>query len=246
MSKDFPELNEVLLGQVERLIGTSVFVKIQGYSIEGVIMFSEIAPGRIRNLRDYVKPGQKIAVKVLRVDKEKRHIDLSLRRVSPKEKRQVLESEKKGKELSFLLSMVTSDLAKQNKVLGNIKEAGLMDFFDEVSHKGITPLTFLVQSGLDEKEAKLLIEKIKEKIRTKRVYVKSKLSLKCSAADGMDRIKKVLELKEGKIDYISAPFYDISVEDSEYKSANKKMDALLIEIEKRAKQQECVLEVIKK
>src|SRR3989344_6887421 len=47
-----------------------------------MINISEVSPGRIRNLRDFVTEGKKIVCKVLRIDRLKGHIDLSLRRVN--------------------------------------------------------------------------------------------------------------------------------------------------------------------
>lgn len=245
MTKEFPEVNEVVLGVVDRIVGTSVFVKLKDYPLEGVIIFSEIAPGRIRNIRDYVNPGQKIAVKVLRVDKAKNHVDLSLRRVSPQEKKQAFELEKKEKELMIILELVTKEKAKQKEVIDNIKEFGILDFLNKILKKEEEALKLLVQFGLNEQEAREMIKKIKEKIKTKKVSVKVKISLKSYEMDGVERIKKVLDLKEGTIIYVGAPYYVLSVEDSDYKAANKKIETLLEEIEKRAKQQHCEIEILR-
>ncbi len=46
---------------------------------EGLLHVSEISSSWIRNIRDFVREGQKMVLKVLRVDLEKGHIDLSLR-----------------------------------------------------------------------------------------------------------------------------------------------------------------------
>ena len=54
----------------------------------GIIHISEISPGRIRNIRDFVKEGKKIICKVLRIYRERGHLDLSLRRVTESQKRQ--------------------------------------------------------------------------------------------------------------------------------------------------------------
>ena len=82
------EEGDIVLCTVERIEGTNVFVSIEGNG-EGSIMTSEIAPGRIRNLRDYVVPKKKIVCKILRVSGNR--IDLSLRRVTQKEQKEVLE-----------------------------------------------------------------------------------------------------------------------------------------------------------
>ncbi len=69
---------------VEKIVGTIVFVKLEEYNIDGTITFSEISPGRIRNIRDYVIPGKKIVCKVLKLTNS--GVYLSLRRVKLKEK----------------------------------------------------------------------------------------------------------------------------------------------------------------
>src|SRR3989338_11129087 len=78
-----PESGELVLCTVKKILYHSVFVSLDEYqNIEGMVHISEIAPGRIRNLRDYVKEGKRIVCKVLKIHKEKGHIDLSLRRVN--------------------------------------------------------------------------------------------------------------------------------------------------------------------
>ncbi len=99
--------------------------------------------------------------------------------------------------------------------------------------------------GLTENEALLLLQRMKDKIKTKKVFVKSKINLKCAEFDGIERIKKVLNIDSGEIIYISAPEYVLSIEDSDYKSANKKMDMLIQELEKRAKQNVCEIEIVR-
>ena len=78
----FPEDSELVICTVTKINPGSVFVNIDEYDRSGLIHISEISPGRIRNIRDYVKEGKKVVCKVLHVDSNKGHIDLSLRRVS--------------------------------------------------------------------------------------------------------------------------------------------------------------------
>ena len=54
------EEGDILMCTVDRIVGTVVFVKIDETGQEASIVMSEIAPGRIRNLRDYVFPKKKI------------------------------------------------------------------------------------------------------------------------------------------------------------------------------------------
>jgi translation initiation factor 2 alpha subunit (eIF-2alpha) len=89
------EIGDILLCTVDRIVGTVVFVKIEGEKREGSIILSEVAPGRIRNLRAHVVPKKKIACKVLRISQNR--IDLSLRRVTQKEKKEIIELFKQEK-----------------------------------------------------------------------------------------------------------------------------------------------------
>src|SRR3989304_3207775 len=58
--KGFPEEHELLICTVTKVDLQGVFVSIDEYAIQGMIHISEIAPGRIRNIRDYVKEGKVI------------------------------------------------------------------------------------------------------------------------------------------------------------------------------------------
>ena len=64
MANEQIEEGQIVLCTVDKIVGTTVFVKIEDNG-EGTITTSEISPGRIRNLRKYVIPGKKIVCKVL-------------------------------------------------------------------------------------------------------------------------------------------------------------------------------------
>ena len=70
MTRQELEEGQIVLCTVEKILGTTVFVKIEGNG-EGTITTSEISPGRIRNLRDYVVPGKKIVCKILSIKEDR-------------------------------------------------------------------------------------------------------------------------------------------------------------------------------
>lgn len=247
--EEFPEEDEVLFGIVDRIAGTSVFVKLEDYNKEGVISFSEVAPGRIRNIRDYVRIGQKIVVKVLRVNRETAHIDLSLRRVSAKEKKEVTDEYKKEKEFQAMLNLVVKDKPRIELLVKEIKKkirfaellSKILVMPDEV--KGL-----LKESGIKEEELAKLIEIVSEKIKEKKISVKAKISITSDASDGIEKIKKLLSDLENKgalVSYLGAPNYLISIENTDYKEANKKLKELLDSMILKAKEQNCKLEIAK-
>jgi len=49
---------DLVIATVKKIEGTTVFVEIEDSEIKGSIVFSEIAAGRIRNIREYVVPNK--------------------------------------------------------------------------------------------------------------------------------------------------------------------------------------------
>lgn len=247
---NFPEEGEVLLGKVERIIGTSVFIKLIDYGKEGVMNFSEVSPGRIRNIRNYVKIGQKIVCKVLRVDKIKGHIDLSLRRVSTREKKEVLGMYKRKKEALVMLNLTIKNKERLAKVINKIKKginlAQLIEGLIILSPK--EKISKLKSFGFNENEAESFIRLVKEKVKEKEIKVKSEIILSSEAGDGIERIKRIFKkVKEEKteIKYLGAPYYLITLKGTNYKDANKKLEEITDKIEKDAKALGCNFEIVK-
>jgi translation initiation factor 2 alpha subunit (eIF-2alpha) len=90
---------------------------------------SEIAPGRIRNIRDYVVPKKKIVCKVLRISNSG-NIELSLRRVSQKERKEIIEKDKQEKSYTSILKSVLGE--ELDKTISEIKkEETVFSFIEE-------------------------------------------------------------------------------------------------------------------
>src|SRR3989344_5419920 len=108
----YPEEGEFALGTVAKIHSHAVFVDMDEYSKGGMIHISEIAPGRIRNIRDFVRDGKKVVCKVLRINLERGHIDLSLRRVNDSQRRlKVVENVAAKLKLDF--AKLYADLAEK-------------------------------------------------------------------------------------------------------------------------------------
>lgn len=214
--KEFPEEEELVVATVDRIIGTSVFAKLEDYNNkEGAITFSEVAPGRIRNIRDYIMPNKKIICRVLRVDASKNHIDLSLRRVSAKEQKEMLEVY--NREKSNIAALKT--IVKEERLLNEIKEkfSTITAFFQEFI-KNNEVANFLKKEDIEK-----LIKLVKE--REKKVRVSLNLRLHTEVPNGIEIIKQILIKNKSncRINYISAPDYSITLEGNNYKEANRKI-----------------------
>jgi translation initiation factor 2 alpha subunit (eIF-2alpha) len=227
------EEGQAVLCTVTKIVGTTVFVRLDNYNREATIMTAEIAPGRIRNLRDYVVPNKKIVCRILRVG-NKGQIDLSLRRVTAKERNETLEIDKKEKSLVATLKRIVEN---PEIVIEKIKQkSSLVEFFEQVKEN-----PKLLEELMPKQEAEKILKIINEK-KEKEVYVKKKFSLSSRAEDGIKKIKSILPQETT---YIAAGKFSIEIKDSNYKDANRRIDDLLKNIEEQAKKNGCTFALLK-
>src|SRR3989344_1913395 len=229
-----PEEGELVLCTVKSVLHNSVFVSLDEYnSNEGLIHISEIAAGRIRNIRDYVRESKKIVCKVLRVDKIKGHIDLSLRRVSLQSKKnketENMVEERAEKILETVAKKLNKTIKEAYEIAGNLileNYDSLHQFYLKVVEDNSTIKTL----NLEKKFEKELLEIIKEKIKPQVVSITKKINLLSLEFDGIKRIKQILLdalklAKEKSIDltvqYVSAPIYRIKIIAKNYKKAEE-------------------------
>ena len=226
--------NDVLLCSVEKIEGTTVFLRLESGE-KGTMILSEVAAGRIRNLREYVFPGKKIVCKVLKIAPE--HIELSFRRVTAKEKEHVLDKYKKE---SALRNVFKTAGENAEKLLAQIKEEyDLNGFLDEAREN-----PSILEKFVKKEKAQQISKMIAEKGEKKKIIVK-KFVLRSVASDGAERIKNILKLKEGEIHYLGSGFFSLSISGVDFKEMNSRMNEILKEIEKRAKEKGAFFELRK-
>ena len=101
--QEWPEPGDLIIATVETVTDYGAYVKLDEFEKRGLLHVSEISSSWIRNIRDFVREGQKVVLKVLRVDMEKGHIDLSLRRVTKRERIEKIMVWKKERKAEALL-----------------------------------------------------------------------------------------------------------------------------------------------
>jgi len=227
--ENFPEEDELVLCTVTKLFHHGVFVDLDEYTKGGMIHISEVSPGRIRNIRDFVKEGKKVVCKVLRIDSEKGHIDLSLRRVNEGQRKQkinqVKQEQKAEKIIEFAAKKLDIDLKKfYQEISSKIFEKYdlLHACFEDVVKGTIT----LDKLGIDQKTSDILTELVKERMKPTEVFVQGELTLKSYAQDGVEIIKETLKKasKNVSILYEGGGKYKIVVKANEYKDAEKTLE----------------------
>ena len=228
--ENFPEEDELVMCTVTKVQFHSVFVRLDEYDKSGMIHISEVSPGRIRNIRDFVKEGKKVVCKVLRITKEKGHIDLSLRRVTETQKRNKVDEIKQEQKAEKILEFVAKDLKIDVKKLFDDvtskilkKYSSLYEFFQEL----VSDVNVIKDAELGEKTAKKIEEAVKSRIKEIAVKVEGKLKLTSFSSNGIGIIKEALKKAEesGKdsisIKYLGAGSYKVIINAKDYKEAEK-------------------------
>ncbi len=225
-----PEEDELVLCTITSVQHHSVFAMLDEYGKTGMIHISEVSPGRIRNIRDYVQEGKKTICKVLRVDPVRGHIDLSLRRVTEMQRRKKMDDIKKEQKAEKIVEIAAKKLGKDIKLIYD--ELGskvfenyeyLAECFDEV----VADAADLEKMGVSKEIAKIVEEVAREKIKPEEVEIKGKLSLVSYAPDGVEIVKKALEKAEEvdknriTVKYCGAGKYAMCVKAPDYKEAEE-------------------------
>lgn len=219
---------DIILCTVADIVKTTVFVETEN-GMKGSIVFSEIAPGRIRNIREYVVPKKVIVCKILSI--KDRHLFLSLRRVSGKEKKEMLEEYKKERSFQGVLKKLVGE--KGEGIIKEIKQTqSLTEFFDQAKENPKILEKHFNKSQI-EQIAKLLVDK-KEKERE----IKKEFSLSCRQSDGIIRIKKMLSPYENIV-YLGSSKFQVKNKSSNLKQADSQINQILETIEKQSKKEKC-------
>lgn len=220
------EEGDIVLCEVTNISKANIFVDIENGKGEGSIVMSEIASGRIKNLREYVVPKKKIVCKILRISGNR--IELSLRRVNQKEREERLNQEKQERSYKSVIKAITKD--KTEEIIKKIQEKDNIYNFIKKSIKDSKQLEKVAGKDLALKILKIIKEQ--KQITT---LIKKEFILKSTSPEGIELIKEILSPEENKIRYLSAGKYSLKISDKDKKTADKKAQEILEEIEKQAK-----------
>ncbi len=239
---DYPEEGELVICTVTKVEKFGAFVFLEEYQKrEGFIHISEVASGWVKHIGDFVRVGKRLVCKVLKVNLQKGHVDLSLKQVN-KHQRQVKLQEWKNEnradhlfeEVARRVGLTTPEAYDQfgkrlievfGSIYGAFEEAALdAETLESENFKGPWVAEFL--------------DVARANIVPPHVVVKGTLTLTNPRGDGIVHICKALEAAQQvsresiSIKYLGAPLYRIQVRALEYKEAEELLRAALKETER--------------
>jgi len=228
---EWPESGDLVIATIESVMDYGAYANLDEYNKRGFLHISEISSARIRNIRDFVREKQKMVLKVLRVIPEKGHVDLSLRRVTKRERIEKIKAWKKDRKGEVLLGAVAERVGlpvhEVYQKAGVILEEkyGLYEGFEKALKEGPEALTKL---GVPEDISKVFAQVAEERIRIKLVKVRGTLEIRCMKPNGVKIIKdafldtrKSQKSRDVKVEFyvIAAPKYSVEVSADNWKRA---------------------------
>ena len=238
----YPEVGDLVVASVTRVVDYGAYVKLDEYDgVEGLIHISEIASTYVKNIRVHVREGQKLVLKVLRVNPQRNQVDLSLRRVTGREKSDKMLEWKKVKKADSIIKGAAERLKIGNEDVEKIRTIiyekfdNPFDAFEASVDDGEETFTKL---GISEEWAKGLTEVARSKIRLEKAKVTGTIELTCTKTDGVEAIKQALhgakKVKKSrgttiKVYTLGSPKYRFEVRSKEITDAQSTLNLALQE-----------------
>lgn len=243
-AKDYPEEGEFVIATVKSIHPYGAFLRLDEYpGREGFMHISEVASSWVKNIRDYVKEGQKVVVKVIRIDRGKGHVDLSLKRVNQQQRKAKLQEYKRAQKAENLLKMAADKIGKSfDEAWGAVwvpleEEYGeVYTAFEDAAQNGMDVLKGLVPDEWLEP----LTGIIGSYVEVPTVTIDAEFEITVPKPDGINIIKEALVRARDRTNadkevdvnfsYQGAPRYRIDITAPDYYKAEEVLEDIAEEI----------------
>jgi len=233
--EEFPELEDVVVVQVKRIVDMGAYVSLLEYNgKEGMVLLSELSKRRIRSVSKLLRVGRTEICMILRVDKDKGYIDLSKRRVEPEDATRKEESFAKAKAVHGIMRHVAAmneieveELCNKvswplyaNKKYQDAHDAlkqhinGEINLWDSLDFS--QPGTDLTEKA--EKIKEDIDVHLKRRLVQQTLRLRAKIEVSCSEYEGIDAVREALlkglevskEDCELKINLVAHPLFVVT------------------------------------
>lgn len=236
-----------MICKISKINPHSAFAYLEEYGTEGMVHISEVSSGWVKDIRNFVKAGQMVVAKVIRV--EGNHVSLSLKRVDKNQKNNKIKEYRLNQRAEKMLQMAADamkkSLDKAYEEVGFSMQENFGSLYEGFK-VSLTNPSLLKDRGIPEKWIEHIKSVAGKTIIQKEFEFKAKLHVKTYKPSGINIIRNLLDMggKTGlEIKYIAAPDYLVK-----YKSMNAKKGEkeFLEKLEKlKSKDADVSFEVIK-
>jgi translation initiation factor 2 subunit 1 len=238
-----PEVGDLVVATVTRIVDYGAYVKLDEYQgIEGLVHIQEISSTWVRNIRNHAREGQKLVLKVLRVNLQRNQVDLSLRRVTGREKTEKMLEWKKERKAESILKSVADKLQRPPAELDTVRKTiadkfgSLYSPLEEALDDGTEAL---VEAGVSAEWAEALAEVSKTRIKLEKSKVRATVAVSCHQQGGLFKVKQAFASAkkvrkprgtEVRIYTVGAPKYRVEVKAKNFEAAEKTLNLVVEEV----------------
>jgi translation initiation factor 2 subunit 1 len=237
--QELPEEGELVFITVKEITPHGVYVVLEEYDgIQAFLHVSEIAQGWVKNIYRFVRLGQKIVLKVIKVNKSRQEVNVSRRQVTPSERRKKIVATKQIEKAKKIMEQVQNKTGIDNDTIMKYSD-NIIDEFGSL-YRGLEEISkdgqkFQKKLNFPEDFFNVLEPIVKERVTPPSVEKKGTIQLTSKLPNGIAQIKSALLQAEKvktdgakvKITYIGSPKYQISVQAENYKIAEKVLENCL-------------------
>lgn len=247
--RELPEIGEYVVATVREVFDYGAYVTLDEFSdLRAYLPWSEVASRWVKNIREVVRENQKIVVKVIRVDRVRKTVDVSLKKVPDNEKRRKMLWWKRYLKASKIVEYCAEKIGRSIQDAYGEVVWKLEDYYgdpylglEELLVKGCSALS---SAGVSDEWCSILLEEARRHIRIKSVKIRSMFILRCFNNNGVDRIREVLlsindivgkhNNVKHRVYVLGSPRYVLELYGYEYKDLEKVLKEILDSIVKKS------------
>lgn len=226
MHKDTPDEGELVVVEIDDIHEHSASARIEGYDEHGLIHISEVSRSWVRDIRKKISEGEKTVAQVIELDDGS--INLSLKRVNDKQKREKLDEWNKEQKADKFLQNVADETGHD---VEELYEAVAFPFqkaydstFEGFERAAVENIDF-DELGIDDDLADAITQVAKDNISLKNVEMEGEMTIRINGQGGIDTLRDALDVDDtAEVSYVSAPKYSIKVWGRNTSDAKNKMD----------------------
>lgn len=224
--KSLPSLGEIVLVRLNKIMPHGAYCQLTEYGVDAYLPIGEVASGWIKNIHERIKEGQRDVAKVVFIDPARKAIDVSLKKVSAKEKKNKMNDytlEKRAEKFFAQALEATNKSAQADEIKRKLsqKVQTYVELLDLIYENRLPP------GILDEDVRSAFFEIVAKNVKPK-IYTVA-YTVELSAANGKGTVSMIRKLCEEieklgvSVVYEGAPHYKILAEGPSYVDAEAKI-----------------------
>ncbi|MCL5239281.1 MAG: S1 RNA-binding domain-containing protein [Candidatus Marsarchaeota archaeon] len=126
IQKELPGVGEIVLVHITKIMPHGAYCELVEYKADAYLPINEVASGWIKNIHEFIKEGQRDAAKVVFVDPSRRALDVSLKKVTSKQKKDKINEFNLEKRAEKFFTQAVQAAHKEGKIEEIEKKAALV------------------------------------------------------------------------------------------------------------------------